>query len=239
MGSGRQPNVPGPAPERPGGEEQLITRLAEEYKILQDKIDKIGAFRFTIKGWSITVIIASLFAGTATNSIPPFLLILCLFLVLCLFFAVEKGQINLSHQFGQRTITVEAVLSRILRRSRPASAEFVALRFIPGIAHHLGRQRQHNPKSRLRFFWGHRPLFLLLSGDRGDCRSLVAQLCDQTLIPCRPSNYSPRFSAGSGNSGPPPISLGKRRQLQHGEPVSTGGESGCQWCRGRFPESRN
>lgn len=28
-------------------------RIADEYKLLQDKMDKIGTFRFTIKGWAI------------------------------------------------------------------------------------------------------------------------------------------------------------------------------------------
>ena len=31
-------------------------RLAEEYKILQEKMDKIGGFRITIKGWSATAV---------------------------------------------------------------------------------------------------------------------------------------------------------------------------------------
>ena len=33
--------------------------MIDEYKILQDKIDKIGGFRFTIKGWSVTAVIAA------------------------------------------------------------------------------------------------------------------------------------------------------------------------------------
>jgi hypothetical protein len=59
-GSGQtnMPAVSGEPKER-SGDEQFVNRLADEYKILQDKIDKIGAFRFTIKGWSITVIIAA------------------------------------------------------------------------------------------------------------------------------------------------------------------------------------
>ena len=49
---------------------KLITSLSDEYKILQDKIDKIGAFRFTIKGWSVTVIAVSVAAGSAFGNIP-------------------------------------------------------------------------------------------------------------------------------------------------------------------------
>ena len=44
-------------------EEEIVSRLADEYRIIQDKIDKIGAFRFTIKGWSVTVIIGAIAAG--------------------------------------------------------------------------------------------------------------------------------------------------------------------------------
>lgn len=128
----------------PHDDGQLVERLAEEYKILQDKIDKIGAFRFTIKGWSITVIIAALFAGSATDSISAPLLVVCLFVVLTLFFFAEKKQTDLSHYFGERAISIEVVISRVLRKSARAagqSTDFVLLRFVPGIAHHLRRQR--------------------------------------------------------------------------------------------------
>jgi uncharacterized membrane protein len=137
-------NAQSASPETPADNDQLVDRLADEYKILQDKIDKIGAFRFTIKGWSITVIIAGLFAGTAANSVHPVVLFLCLIVVLCLFLYFEKTQTDLSHHFGQRAISIETVLSRLLRKSARGRSEFVDLRFIPGIAHHLGRQ---HPKS--------------------------------------------------------------------------------------------
>src|SRR6267154_5661686 len=54
-------------------ETEFVDKLENEYKILQDKIDKIGAFRFTIKGWSITVILAAAFAGASTAKIPAWL----------------------------------------------------------------------------------------------------------------------------------------------------------------------
>jgi uncharacterized membrane protein len=95
-------------------EQGLIDRLADEYKILQDKIDKIGAFRFTIKGWSITVVIAALFASSATSSVSPILLIVCLLVVVVLFFFVEKKQTDLSHYFGERTISIETAGCPIL-----------------------------------------------------------------------------------------------------------------------------
>jgi hypothetical protein len=43
--------------------------------------------------------------------VPPLLLLVCLFVVLALFFHVEKTQTDLSRHFGQRTISIEAVLS--------------------------------------------------------------------------------------------------------------------------------
>ena len=41
----------------------------EEYKILQDKIDKIGDFRFKIKGWTITLF-TGFILGTIASPLP-------------------------------------------------------------------------------------------------------------------------------------------------------------------------
>jgi hypothetical protein len=46
--------------------------MMDEYKILQDKIDKIGGFRFTVKGWSVTITTAALAAAGAAK-IPFYL----------------------------------------------------------------------------------------------------------------------------------------------------------------------
>lgn len=48
-------------------EADFKARLIDEYKILQDKIDKIGGFRFTIKGWSVTAVIAASAASTTAQ----------------------------------------------------------------------------------------------------------------------------------------------------------------------------
>lgn len=53
--------------ERPFKEDKFRRRLTDEYKLLQDKIDKIGGFRFTIKGWSVTAVIAASAAGSAAT----------------------------------------------------------------------------------------------------------------------------------------------------------------------------
>lgn len=123
-------------------ETELVDKLESEYKILQDKIDKIGAFRFTIKGWSITVILAAAFAG-ASLKIPAWLWLVSLFSFLISFFCFELEQTKLRHKFGQRCISIEGAITRVLRtaatRSNDATvrASFVKLRSVPGIINHL------------------------------------------------------------------------------------------------------
>lgn len=133
-------------------EGDLIDRLADEYKILQDKIDKIGGFRFTIKGWSITVIIGALFAKSATDSIPLLAWVVPLLIFLFLFFWFEKEQTDLRHRFGQRALDIELCISRILRRSLRASRnnDFALLQYVPGIAHFSPR---HETRSGKRPWW--------------------------------------------------------------------------------------
>jgi hypothetical protein len=133
-------------------EGNLIDRLADEYKLLQNKIDKIGGFRFTIKGWSITVIIGALFAKSATDSIPLLAWVVPLLIFLFLFFWFEKEQTDLRHRFGQRALDIELCISRILRRSLRASRnnDFALLQYVPGIAHFSPR---HETRSGKRPWW--------------------------------------------------------------------------------------
>jgi hypothetical protein len=136
----------------------LAARLVDEYKILQDKIDKIGAFRFTIKGWSVTVIIASIFAGSTTKTVPRSLWAISLMVFLFVFFLFELQQTNLRHRFGHRVLAIEEVLSRLLRNlanesgSHSVLSSFLTLRFVPGIGH-LGTQESRRRRRRPRNFW--------------------------------------------------------------------------------------
>ncbi|HXM22643.1 MAG TPA: hypothetical protein VN948_15405 [Terriglobales bacterium] len=148
-----------PDQDSAGAEGQLVSRLLEEYKILQDKIDKIGGFRFTIKGWSITVIIASIFAGSATKAVPRWLWAISLVVFLAVFFIYERQQTNYRYRFAQRSLLIEDVLSRLLRNlakkanSEPVRSSFVILHFVPGIGRHLrDKPRQPGPRKR-RTFW--------------------------------------------------------------------------------------
>jgi hypothetical protein len=127
-------------------ETEFVDKLEGEYKILQDKIDKIGAFRFTIKGWSITVILAAAFASASTVSIPGWLWLVSMLVFLGFFFWFEFEQIRLRHKFGQRCISIESAITRVLRTAATNSdnavvrASFVKLRFVPGITNHLHKQ---------------------------------------------------------------------------------------------------
>jgi hypothetical protein len=127
-------------------ETEFVDKLEGEYKILQDKIDKIGAFRFTIKGWSITVILAAAFASASTAKIPAWLWLVSLLGFLVLFFLFELEQTTLRHRFGQRCILIESAITRVLRTGATRCNDtvvrqsFIKLRFIPGITNHLHKR---------------------------------------------------------------------------------------------------
>jgi hypothetical protein len=81
--------------------DDLKKRLTDEYKILQDKIDKIGAFRFTIKGWAITAVGAATAAATATKSLAVAGVVsVGLAILVVFFFKFEIEQVRLSRLFG-------------------------------------------------------------------------------------------------------------------------------------------
>src|SRR5258708_23075114 len=143
-------------------ETEFVDKLENEYKILQDKIDKIGAFRFTIKGWSITVILAAAFASASTVKIPAWLWLVSMLFFLVFFFWFEFEQTKLRHKFGQRCISIESAITRVLRTvaSRTGNAlvrnSFVKLRFVPGITNHLRKRRTGSDReewSTWRAFW--------------------------------------------------------------------------------------
>lgn len=127
-------------------ETEFVDKLENEYKILQDKIDKIGAFRFTIKGWSITVILAAVFASASIVKIPAWLWLVSLLGFLFLFFRFELEQTTNRHKFGQRCILIESAITHVLRTAATRSGDtivrtnFVKLRSVPGISNHLRKR---------------------------------------------------------------------------------------------------
>jgi len=109
-------------------------RLSEEYKILQDKIDKIGAFRFTIKGWSITAVIAASAAASGKGLATAFTISLGLVLMLIFFFLLEYEQVRCSRLFGDRAGRLEDAFKKIsLGKGREVYADLP----VPHTAHEL------------------------------------------------------------------------------------------------------
>src|SRR5690348_4567833 len=82
--------------------EDLRKRVADEYKMLQDKIDKIGAFRFTIKGWAVAIVGAVSAASSVTGAWTALFITICLACLVVFFFHLEVEQVHLSHLFGAR-----------------------------------------------------------------------------------------------------------------------------------------
>jgi len=90
----------------------LLEQFSSEYKILQDKIDKIGAFRFTIRGWSVTLVVASIAAAGSTKFVGTYLLFLIPFIIL--FALAERKQSVLERKFGARSFDIESRIHRII-----------------------------------------------------------------------------------------------------------------------------
>lgn len=92
----------------------FLEQLSSEYKILQDKIDKIGTFRFTIRGWSVTLVAASIVTAGSTKLVTPYFVLL-LIIFISLFALVESKQNGLGLRFGARSFQIERDIHRIIR----------------------------------------------------------------------------------------------------------------------------
>jgi hypothetical protein len=125
--------------QQPFDEADFKRRLADEYKILQDKIDKIGGFRFTIKGWSVTAVIAASAAGSASrNPLTVTTVSLGLAFMLWFFFRFELEQVKLSRLFGDRVRALEETF-RTLDRNKGTTTSAPIL--VPYTGHEIGQAR--------------------------------------------------------------------------------------------------
>ena len=82
--------------------------LWEEYELLQDKIDKIGAFRFQVKGWLITLTTTFIFAGLAAGLPRPTFCLAIPFVAG--FFVIEKQQRAWERGFISRIVAIERAM---------------------------------------------------------------------------------------------------------------------------------
>jgi hypothetical protein len=128
-------NVNGVA--RPDIEERKLwlDQLASEYRILQDKIDKIASFRFTIRGWSVTLVIASSI-GAVTANVSSGWMLSGLIPFIVAFFLMERVQLRNRHTFGRRVIDIERRIPKLLsERGENGLARVIGR--VPRIAHEL------------------------------------------------------------------------------------------------------
>jgi hypothetical protein len=73
----------------PGPLDELATKFAwDEYKLLQDKLDKLGDFRFRVKTWAVTIS-SGLIAGGAVGKVSGLACGLAL-IVLVMFWSIEQ-----------------------------------------------------------------------------------------------------------------------------------------------------
>src|SRR5258708_17433163 len=128
-------------------------RLSDEYKILQDKIDKIGGFRFTVKGWSITAVIAASVAASGKSLSTVCIITLGLALMLVFFFWLEYEQVKWSRLFGNRAGRIEDTFRKI---SHGKGKEIHGAFPVPYTAHELVlagyrmKSRERKPHTRAR-----------------------------------------------------------------------------------------
>jgi hypothetical protein len=141
----------------------LKKRIADEHKILQDKMDKIGGFRFTIKGWSVTAVIAASAVGTREGLLTGVMISTGLAIMLIFFFLFEFEQVRLSRIFGDRARMLEAHLNRIDRRAAGVAIPVPYMAHAVLLANRKGRRHASQPndmgahwnqlKNRLRNVW--------------------------------------------------------------------------------------
>jgi hypothetical protein len=81
--------------------------------MLQDKIDKIGGFRFTIKGWSVTAVIAGTITTSGKGLDIAFATSIGLLVMVFFFLLLESEQVRHSRLYGERAARLEDVFRRI------------------------------------------------------------------------------------------------------------------------------
>ena len=80
-------------------------RLWDEYKLIQEKIDKIGEFQFKVKGWSATLLGAFVYGGFKTSQLG--IALVGGLGIAFLFHITEKRQRAFSKALGERALELE------------------------------------------------------------------------------------------------------------------------------------
>ncbi|PLX47883.1 MAG: hypothetical protein C0613_13225 [Desulfobulbaceae bacterium] len=94
----------------------LINGLFEEYRIVQNKIDKIADFELKVRGWCITLesaIIISLMSGKIVFLSSFHVIALMIFVILVLQF-LEQEQLETKKILSKRALIIEQAIDRLL-----------------------------------------------------------------------------------------------------------------------------
>jgi len=147
---------------------KLTNTLLEEYRIIQNKIDKIGEFEFKVRGWAITLesaLIISLMTGKIPLGLSWYLFLLMAIIVLIFQFLEEK-QREIKRALVSRVFIIEKAIDRIVvnrsesRKKKNAIDRnvFDKLKGSPRIAvtlRNYGRRRSANAFKRMFTFKTH------------------------------------------------------------------------------------
>jgi hypothetical protein len=99
---------------------EQFDQLEAEYKLIQDKIDGIGEFKFKVRGWLVTIL-AALLAALATDKVPiPFNFFVIVIPII--FHLLEREQAEIQSVLSERAKIIEKVISslRFPKDSSPA-----------------------------------------------------------------------------------------------------------------------
>lgn len=108
--------MPVPA-SQPAGQADAFRLYWEEYKVLQDKIDKIGTFKFQIKGWAATILVGGLVGSKATDA--PWYAFLFFAALASTFWLLEEAQAVRGHRYGDRVFILQRKIRGFFARSMP------------------------------------------------------------------------------------------------------------------------
>jgi uncharacterized membrane protein len=193
----------------PHAETRILDCLSSEYSIVQDKIDKIGAFRFTIRGWTVTLVTGAIFAIASTNLLSPYVLLFLIFLI-AIFALIESRQNRNQDILEDRAFEIEAEFSHLLTVSSGSPARFITT---PRIAHDIRDRSVQDATSTRRFLVYPDRWFYWLLG-------LVVVVVVLFLLYKHPQNSSSNiddnfnviYAPGSGASVPVPDKRQQKRQ---------------------------
>jgi hypothetical protein len=112
--------------------------LMEEYKLLLAKIDKLGDYRFTIRGWSATIVLGLLLGGSVA-SVPPYILLLALPVVF-IFYLMEKSQNDVQNFLQKRAASLERTMDKAATQHyKDPNPYGEPIGLVPGIATAINR----------------------------------------------------------------------------------------------------